>query len=255
MCTVTLIRTAAGFRLLCNRDERRSRSPALPPRVRTSAGRRMLYPVDPDSGGTWLGVSDAGLMACLLNANPSRPGPDAGMRSRGEIVPALLHARSLDDALLAALALDVRAFPPFRLLLADAERSIVIGTDGGAPMAESVRAGGPPLMLTSSSLGDRVVEGPRRALFNLLFAAPKDPLQAQTVFHRHRWDDQPHLSVSMRREDARTVSLTTVDLSGDVFGMTYTPLAEDGSPAAPSCEHRLPVESAPAPAEPARTTA
>lgn len=254
MCTVTLIPTSAGFRLVCNRDERRTRSPARPPELRASAGRRTLYPVDPDSNGAWLGVSDAGLAVCLLNANPPRPPDTAGLRSRGAIVPTLLNAATLEDALHAALSLDRRAFPPFRLLLADARRSIVVGADGPTPRAQTHDPHAPALMLTSSSLGDHLVDGPRRALFNLLFAAPTDPLHAQDVFHRRRWYDQPHLSVNMRRPDARTVSRTTVDLTGSLFTMTYQPLADDGSVAARDVQHRLPLTSHLTPAA-ARTSA
>lgn len=246
MCTVTLIRRADGFRLVCNRDERRTRRAATAPVLQTAGAARLLFPVDPDSGGTWLGINDAGVLACLLNANPPGGAP-TGRRSRGEIVPSLIREQTLTDAAQAAQDLDPGGYPPFRLLLADAERSIVLRSAGDR--LDFVQPSESPLMLTSSSLGDDRVEAPRRALFLLLSELHASAERAQDVFHGHVWPDRPHLSVSMRRPDARTVSRTAVTLARGLFSMSYQPLAEDGAAAGSASEHRLPVSSARGPLE------
>ena len=46
MCTVSIIPGDNGFRLACNRDERRDRAVALTPRAFALAGRRAVHPID-----------------------------------------------------------------------------------------------------------------------------------------------------------------------------------------------------------------
>src|SRR5262249_23772703 len=80
-----------------------------------------------------------------------------------------------------------------------------------------------PLLFTSSSLGDAIVERPRRGLFERFMRSRRDPLDAQARFHRHRWPDQPQVSVCMSREDAATVSHTVVDVSTEAVAVCYVP--------------------------------
>jgi hypothetical protein len=86
-----------------------------------------------------------------------------------------------------------------------------------------------PHVFSSSSLGDRVVEEPRRRLFEHLISGDRDEwLAGQATFHRHRWQNRPEISVLMSREDARTVSRTRIDVlpSGKAALMQYEALIE-----------------------------
>ncbi|NIP92410.1 MAG: hypothetical protein GWO24_02620, partial [Akkermansiaceae bacterium] len=68
MCTLTWWRgTAGSYEVFFNRDEKRTRSIADPPRVHERDGVRFLAPLDPDGGGTWMLANDRGLLVCLLN--------------------------------------------------------------------------------------------------------------------------------------------------------------------------------------------
>jgi len=46
MCTVSWIHDSDGYEVLCNRDEKLTRQPALPPQIRERDGIRYLAPVD-----------------------------------------------------------------------------------------------------------------------------------------------------------------------------------------------------------------
>ena len=100
MCTVTLVPTGDGFRLACNRDERRDRAPALLPAVHHLPHRIAIFPVDPLGQGTWVGVNGAGVAAALLNRTIDSAAPidKNSLRSRGLIIPRLLDCASLKDA-------------------------------------------------------------------------------------------------------------------------------------------------------------
>ena len=54
-----LARLERAVRVVCNRDELRSRAAALPPRVCTFGERRAVMPIDLVSGGTWIAANRA----------------------------------------------------------------------------------------------------------------------------------------------------------------------------------------------------
>src|SRR5437762_13943150 len=73
VCTVSIISPGDGvLRLACNRDELWSRPDALPPRLMHFGQRQAALPIDPQSGGTWMAVNDAGLTCAILNARRGR---------------------------------------------------------------------------------------------------------------------------------------------------------------------------------------
>jgi len=78
-------------------------------------------------------------------------------------------------------------------------------------------------LYVSSGLGDEVVEAPRRALFDELFASDGDPIEKQLAYQRHSWPEAPHISVCMRRDVACTVSQTVVDVLADRDWLRYRP--------------------------------
>lgn len=88
MCTLAIAPDRkGGFRLVSNRDEGLSRESSTLPQCLRIRERRVIMPIDPQGGGSWIGLSDEGRAACLLNgareAHESK-GPYA--RSRGQIL-------------------------------------------------------------------------------------------------------------------------------------------------------------------------
>lgn len=234
MCTLTAIQpeTRRGdeplFRVVVNRDEQRTRADALPPRVAHTGNLDSIFPIDPASRGTWIGVNTAGLVLAVLNANPMhRPANRPGLRSRGEIVPALLACDSVTAALAAASEIQAQHFPPFRLVAIERDRLGVVLGDSDRVTVQTLRRFDTPFLATSSGLGDHVVEQPRRELFNAtVLRGVSDIVDRQDAFHRHSWADRHHISVEMSRSDARTVSRTTIEVFRDSVRLTYRSLQE-----------------------------
>jgi hypothetical protein len=243
MCTLTLVPyrdgREPGLRIACNRDESITRLAALPQQLRKFGERTAILPIDADTDGTWIAVNDAGLVAVVLNRNPTPPNASAAKLSRGSIVPYLMHCDDLPSAQQLAFDLNGYCFAPFRLILANRHEVSVI-TGGEQPNELSERS--PlvlPRMFTSSGLGDQVVEKPRSELFDRCIRSGT-VRDRQLDFHRHSWPEQTHLSVCMRRNDARTVSLTLIDLKSDSAQLTYFPQAPDEP--GPSLSLSLPVQ-------------
>jgi hypothetical protein len=219
MCTVTVVHAGATWRLVCNRDERRTRAGAHPPFITRAGSLQLLAPQDPVGGGTWVAVNSAGLAFALLNGDGGAP---AGRRSRGLVIHGVAASTTTADVADAFARLDLESFAPFRLLVAD-DRGIAEFVSDATDWDVRLHSTAAPRLFTSSSLGDALVEGPRRALFDQMFVAGADLVARQDAFHGHRWRDRPAVSVHMSRPDACTVSTTMVEVTRREVRMSYEP--------------------------------
>jgi hypothetical protein len=120
MCTVVILRRPGHswpVILGANRDEMLNR-PWLPPARHWPDRPDVVAGKDELAGGTWMGLNDTGVVACILN-RVGTLGPAAGKRSRGELV---LEALDHPDAAIAAEALaeiSPNAYRPFNMVIAD----------------------------------------------------------------------------------------------------------------------------------------
>jgi hypothetical protein len=220
------------MRLLCNRDERRARPVALPPHIHDLGGRRAVFPVDPQGGGTWIGLNDAGVVVALLNVHkPTHLSDDRRKWSRGLVVPELLQAKSLSDAGATVETLDPSAFEPFQVVIVHDGRVTAATNDPTAGIWSVQRTLDRPLLFTSSSLGDTLATPPRRRLFERMVVRSRAGwLNGQARFHDHQWPARPEISIRMERRDALTVSRTTIDITDDRRELLYEAPLAGGAP-------------------------
>jgi hypothetical protein len=115
MCTVSIIPRQRGYLLAMNRDEKLTRVAALPPKVVSVAGRKVVFPSEP-GGGTWIALHDCGVAFALINwySVPARVGRNPV--SRGVVVNAVNAANSPGEAAEALARLPLRQINPFRLI-------------------------------------------------------------------------------------------------------------------------------------------
>lgn len=228
MCTLTIIpipgKHTTSYRLAFNRDEFRSRCPGLPPRQVRIGPHDAVMPIDPQSGGTWIGGNSAGLVLGLLNKTPlSPPTRLAPPISRGVIIPRLLAHASAWQAASAVTERIAEGFEPFQLFLLDLAGWITVTWDGKALTMQEKTTLSQPIMLTSSNLGDSLVFQLRGALFDAMVASTSSWQVAQDEFHRHQWQGRTELSVCMSSRDAATMSRTVVRLEPSGVVMSYFP--------------------------------
>jgi hypothetical protein len=237
MCTLSVLRrpTPADdrepplWRVSFNRDERRTRPPAFPPDQHIYDDRVALHPIDPLGGGTWIAASSAGLVFALLNGysdSDSQPNTaQAATKSRGLIIPALLSADTLDAVTTRVQAIDPVTFLSFRLVIIADHGAREAVNDGRRLEFDDVPEGA-AWMRSSSSVRPEVVLPHRRAMFQHDVAASRSAA-AQDRLHLTRHATDPALGVLMEREDARTMSVTTVEVFAAHVRMTYRPLEPD----------------------------
>jgi len=238
MCTVSWAPVAGGYSLHFNRDESRTRTPALPPAALERDGVRFLAPIDADAGGTWIGVNQFGVTVSLLNRYHDTPVEPGGPRtSRGLLVLELLPARSALDVVAQLGDRALGEFQPFTVCAADRAGRVHLADWTGAEL----RAGSTdrPGMVRTSSGHDQAAAERLRAITLAGLAADPAAITPGLLgrFHRSHLPERGPFSVCMHRPEAETRSLTTILVAGGVAGLEYLP----GAPceaAAPS-QHRL----------------
>jgi hypothetical protein len=231
MCTLTVLRSGALLRVAVNRDESRQRPAAHPPFITRAGGLQVLTPQDPLGRGTWVAANSAGLVFALLNVHSEAGQPfraandlstaDDSRPSRGLIIPGLADCGSLDEAAWRLDGIPPDTFAPCRVIAAHEDELIDVALDGSREV--NVHRIHQPLLFTSSSLGDALVEGPRQMLFEQMLGTPWDLPAQQDAFHAHRWRDRPAVSVHMSRPEACTVSTTVVEVTSREVRMIYQP--------------------------------
>ncbi|TDQ80450.1 uncharacterized protein with NRDE domain [Dongia mobilis] len=230
MCSVIILnRPGHDWPILiaANRDEMHDR-PWLPParhwpdRPEIVAGQDLL------AGGSWLGINDFGVVAGILN-RPNTLGPQAGKRSRGELVLDALDLADADAAIEMLAQLDAAAYRPFNMFVADNSAAFWLRNDGTQLIAETLPPG-----LSMITAHDRNDPGSRRIRYYLpQWQAAEAPLP-----ERQDWREWEALLGSRRHEPGGDVFDAMHIVSNTGFGTMSSSLI-----ALPSVQHseRLPV--------------
>jgi hypothetical protein len=221
MCTVSWLHDGDGYELLCNRDEKLSRAPALPPQIRERHGVRYVAPMDGNFGGAWIGTNEFGVSICLLNG----AGGAAGRRSRGLLIPELLTGSSNMEVAGRISESDLSPYAAFTLaILEPGQYTMVVEWDGQEKAI--VPYGEPYMPLVSSSFDPQGVQTRRREEFTRrLDTAGKLDSSVLFAFHESHGRRADAYSPCMHRPDARTVSFSWVRVTDSTVKFFYTPEA------------------------------
>lgn len=234
MCSVSFIPREAGFVLAMNRDELISRVPALFPRLHRRGDLTLLCPSEP-SGGTWIGVSSAGMAFSLLNWH-SQPHRTDDLISRGEVVRALLSGRSCSAAASILQELPLSQMNPFRLITVSLHEGLLAEWRcGNRGLTCKLHPWQRQHWFSSG-----VDEGRATHVRQEVCAAFSDDLQDLASVRKLHASHLPiagPFSLCMHREDAATVSYTEISVRGREASMYYI----SGSPcsASPRSSERL----------------
>ncbi len=221
MCTVSWLHSASGYELFCNRDERKTRPAAWPPRVRVLRGVKFIAPLDAQHGGSWLAVNQFGLALCLLNRYDAAPQPRPdGYISRGLLLTDLLDCADSSAVEKRLAKIPLRSFQPFTLAVLQPRAAVRLCQWNGAILQFEVAA---QLPLTSSSFDTQNVIAQRQAYFAQLQAAAGGVNTALLRRFHHSHDPlAPAAAVCMHRADAQTVSFSHVSVTPQRVEFRYT---------------------------------
>jgi hypothetical protein len=227
MCTLTWVHDIEGYQLLFNRDEKRTRKPAISPRLAARDGVRFLAPVDGDFGGTWIGVNEFGVSVCLLNGANVTGSKIESVRyqrskSRGLFLLDLITAPSVAAVCERFRSADLSLFESFTIAaLQPGQPTALVEWNGAEKVV--IPSGDAHLPLTSSSFDPERVRRQRQDEYRGLLR----PLDANLLFafHQSHGPEPSAYTVCMHRPDAETVSFSWIrvtNLEGEFF---YIPAA------------------------------
>ena len=224
MCTLSWQKSEDGTtRIYFNRDEQRSRKSALKPQTFLLDGVYCTMPIDPEGQGTWISVNEHGVAICLLNYYQGEL-PQGPLISRGLLVKHLASAHSYSDVLNRLKNYALHRTAPFSLAIFDSDFTgpeIQSWVWNGQNLTE--KKAKPPLV--SAALHFEEAYDYRHSLFDRLCKTlPSHEIGTQ--FHRSYSKQKPFLSPLMNREDARTVSITSVLVSQELHEMQYESIEE-----------------------------
>lgn len=229
MCTASWAPGPDGYTFCFNRDERRTRAPALDPAEHARDGARYLAPLDGDFGGTWIAVTQHGVSFGLLNRYSDEPVPlSEEPRSRGLLIPDLVGAPDLLTVAGHLEQIDASRYHPFTLIaVAPGHAALIAAWDGRAIRLQRHAAAG--LLLTSSAVDEPEVAASRRATFAAL--GEITPATLETT-HRSHVPERGPRSICMHRSEANTRSYTRVVVTPQQVAMHHTegPPCERGTP-------------------------
>lgn len=232
MCTVTLHRVPGRLSLTMNRDERRERGVEVPGAIhRPDGAPAWVGPLDGPSGGTWIGASERGLVACVLNAyQPSESAPPVGVAtprdSRGRIVPRLLECRDFERALeWLRTDLDPGRYNSFTLMVAGPLQTVTLRWMGSGEI-ESEWSSGEWSMWSSSSWRASEVLPWRRDQFAAWQAAGARDREGLPTFHLLQPEGMAEWSPLMSREKTATRSIARVEIAEGRAALGHWPVAD-----------------------------
>ncbi|WP_017731240.1 NRDE family protein [Nafulsella turpanensis] len=234
MCTITYLPiSTAGFILTQNRDESPLRSPAVFPVKERRNQTELLFPQDPQGGGSWIATDCRKRLFCLMNGGIGHHQPKPPYRqSRGQI---LLDAAS---GSFSAFAEDysLEGIEPFTLLCFERkEHNLAIYELKWNGKLKYTRTHDParPHIWSAPQLYSPPQQQERESWFlQWLETNPSRTPEAILDFHfrgRHGsgGKEQPEHSLLLRREQVKTVSITQVQANDKGMEMRHIPLQTD----------------------------
>ncbi len=231
MCTVTLSLNADELILTMNRDEQRSRGPEFPPALQPDGS---FYPVDSATGGTWIGVNQPGVAACLLNnyrAAEKMQKPQQPLSSRGLIIPEVLaHGEAEACLKFLATAFNPTQYSPFNIILATNQGAFEASWDAVSPfILKPLNTADGMIMRTTSSWNSEAVCAWRAERFAEWKAESNAVNHRVLDFHRLQQPSKKQWSPLMSRTETSTRSITQMLLSfrNSQAELTYWPQPHD----------------------------
>lgn len=219
-----------------NRDEQRSRATALPPAIRQSKGHSVVYPQEP-GGGTWIGGNSRGNFLALLNWYSMEPAKlGAKIRSRGEVIPAVLGEQTAEATELTLQAMTLADIFSFRLVGFFPGERLIREWRWDTKALSALPYAWDRHHWFSSSWSDELAAAQRGAACQRAWQGGlSDPTTWLRKLHASHEPEPGPFSVCVHREDAATVSYTEVRWGPEGLEMRYL----TGNPCQPTETFRL----------------
>jgi hypothetical protein len=226
MCTVTFIPVRGNFFITSNRDEKNSRTKAVPPSRYNHNGWNLIYPKDAAAGGTWIAMKENGDAAVLLNGafiyHASQP---PYRKSRGVL---FIEVLSSGRPALTFSKIDLFEIEPFTFVILEKNCLYEFRWDGTERYCKQL-SNSRPHIWSSATLYDGLVIKKREQWFVKFLNRTPNPTQQDILnFHQFSGDGDSSYDLLMNRDGIySTVSITSILLNADRGVMKYHDLKDN----------------------------
>jgi Transport and Golgi organisation 2 len=223
MCTVTFIPAGNHFFFTSSRDEQAGRPLALFPEIYELNGCRVLFPKDPQGGGSWIAVNENGHAGVILNgAIKAHETGSSYRKSRGLVLLDLISAPSPADVFEAT---DFTFIEPFTVILFENKNLYSGKWDGQMKWLESLSANKPHIW-SSVTLYDSVAIRKREEWFHAWLSESAYPGSLDIIhFHQKGGEGDPFNDIMMNRNyKLLTNSISSIRLSPERASFRYLDL-------------------------------
>ncbi|TKC02000.1 NRDE family protein [Pedobacter cryotolerans] len=225
MCTVSFLPTPNGIIITSNRDEDRNRN-AIPPVLEKFDDLAIAYPKDPQSGGTWIAITNKGTVGVLLNgAFENHVKKTQYAYSRGLILLKILKENDPEKAF---DELDLNNIENFTLVLYAAKNLISYVWDGETKHKE-IKDPKSSHIWSSATLYPKNIRLEREKWFSHWLATSKNFRHSDVInFHKNTGKDDVANGLVMKRDNhLQTVSITSVQISATAISMRHENLINE----------------------------
>lgn len=206
MCTVSFISTGKKYILTSNRDEHISRAPALYPDQEIINNCRVIFPKDPQAGGSWFAINENGVTGVLLNGafhKHTRAGKYS--TSRGVV---LLNIVSNPTPSFYFSQIELVNIEPFTIILFESGTLLELRWDGVKKYRKELDTN-QNYIWSSVTLYDQKAIQKREALFNQFHGMNTNPDEESIIrFHSENYDDLENGFIINRNNKLKTFSIT-----------------------------------------------
>ncbi|TVQ77412.1 MAG: hypothetical protein EA358_06415 [Flavobacteriales bacterium] len=225
MCTLTYLPRANGFVLTSSRDELPKRV-ATPPSDYEYEGKKLVFPKDKFSQGSWLVSNDRGRVSSLLNGGlQPHQRRDSYRKSRGIVHLDLYLFSGLEEF---SRDYNLNDIEPFTIVSVEGSQIIQLVWTGSEKLLDQFD-GRKPKIWSSSMLYDSEMKKMREIWFaEWLNSNTELGRERMMDFHQQSFTDDPRCDVIMQRETGvRTTSITQIISSGEGIEYFHYQVDED----------------------------
>ena len=210
MCTLSWWKQETQWGVFFNRDEKKNRPIALPPRLTRTEKSLFLSPLDPQGKGSWIVANSHGWVIAILNRWHEQPISLPAEKSRGKLLLELAeitHPEIINASLKKA---NLKSYAPFTLVCLNSHDNYAWSWNG-----KILSHFQPELPLISSSYQYEVVADARKKQYQQLIDKPHHPtLDELSNYHANQDRSTASAkSVRMCRNDAQTWSRSEITFS------------------------------------------
>ncbi|MEX0884035.1 MAG: NRDE family protein [Cyclobacteriaceae bacterium] len=208
MCTVSYIPLPHGYVLTSSRDERIQRK-TLPPMAYRHAGKRIMYPKDAVSGGTWIAGCMDETVACLLNgAFEKHEKKPTQVISRGKMFLESLEYKEFEEFIENFNFFKVE---PFTLLMIKKHAFLELKWDGESTFLNQLSRNKPKIWSSPTLYTPEQRIKREKWFYQWITEKSSHPDFDMLGFHSSSHGEDPKSDILMRGPDGmETVSITQI---------------------------------------------